>query len=52
MLLTLQLGSFQLLATTKADYSAKAGQKVYIRLEYSRCNFFDPETEMNIFTGA
>ena len=52
MLLTLQLGSFQLLATTKADYNAKAGQKAYIKLEYSRCNFFDPESEMNIFAGA
>ena len=51
MLLTLQIGSYHLLATTKADYSAKAGSKAYIRLEYDRLNFFDPETEMNIFVG-
>ena len=51
MLLTLKLGSNSLLATTKADYSAQVGNKVYVKFDYSRCNFFDPETEMNIFVG-
>ncbi|MBR6399087.1 MAG: ABC transporter ATP-binding protein [Lachnospiraceae bacterium] len=51
MIYTLEIGSYHLLATAKADYSAQIGDKVYISFDYSRCNFFDIETENNLFAG-
>ncbi len=51
MIYTLEIGSYHLLATAKADYSAQIGDTVYISFDYSRCNFFDIETENNLFAG-
>lgn len=49
MLLTVKLGSYYLSVTTKADYSTKIGDSIQVAFDYDLCNFFDIETEENLF---
>lgn len=52
MLLTVKVGGYFLSVTVKSSDALSIGRRIYVLFDYKLCNFFDEETEENLFKGA
>jgi multiple sugar transport system ATP-binding protein len=51
-IMTIDIGGERILVTTTIEMKFEIDKSVWIALDYDRCNFFDPKTELNIFSGG